>query len=95
MADSGAMAVSRILSSAESYLATYTLSCFQLSQGIFGPTEIRILLVVGTLAALRNPHATLLGHKMLLFDLARNHCDATHLLALRHGDHLTARATPR
>jgi hypothetical protein len=55
--------------SSESYLATYTLSRFQLSQGIFGPTEIRILLIIGNLALLRSPYATVFGHKMLLFDL--------------------------
>jgi archaetidylinositol phosphate synthase len=45
------------------------LSCFQLSQGIFGPTEIRLLLIAGNLALLRSPYSTLFGHKMLLFDL--------------------------
>jgi phosphatidylglycerophosphate synthase len=65
-----AMLITFLILSSESYLATYTLSCFQLSQGIFGPTEIRILLGVGTLEALRSPHATLFGHRMLLFDLA-------------------------
>jgi phosphatidylglycerophosphate synthase len=64
-----AMLVAFLLLSAESYLATYTLSRFELSQGIFGPTEIRILLVLGTLALLRSPYATLFGHRMLLFDL--------------------------
>jgi hypothetical protein len=55
--------------SSESYLATYTLSHFQLSQGVFGPTEIRILLIVGNLALLRNPYSTIFGHRMLLFDV--------------------------
>ena len=64
-----AMLVAFLMLSSESYLATYTLSCFQLSQGIFGPTEIRILLVAGNLALLRSPYSTLFGHKMLLFDL--------------------------
>jgi len=64
-----AMLVAFLLLSSESYLATYTLSCFQLSQGIFGPTEIRILLIAGNLAALRSPYSVVLGHKMLLFDL--------------------------
>jgi len=64
-----AMLLAFLLLSAESYLATYTLSCFELSQGLFGPTEIRILLVLGNLALLRSPYATLFGHKMLLFDL--------------------------
>jgi hypothetical protein len=64
-----AMLVAFLLLSAESYLAAYTLSCFQMSQGIFGPTEIRILLVVGNLALLRSPYATVMGHRMLLFDV--------------------------
>src|ERR1035437_5084181 len=53
-----AMLVAFLLLSSESYLATYTLSCFQLSQGLFGPTEIRILLIIGNLAPLRNQYAT-------------------------------------
>jgi hypothetical protein len=63
------MQVAFLLLASESFLATYTLSRFELSQGIFGPTEIRILLIVGNLALLHNPCATLLGHKILLFDL--------------------------
>ena len=64
-----AMLVAFLVLSSESYLATYTLSRFQLSQGIFGPTEIRILLIIGNLALMRNPYATILNHKILLFDL--------------------------
>ncbi len=64
-----AMLIAFLLLSSESYLATYSLSCFELSQGIFGPTEIRILLIIGNLALLRSPYSTLFGHKMLLFDL--------------------------
>ena len=64
-----AMLVAFLLLSSESYLATYTLSCFQMSQGIFGPTEIRILLVIGNLALLHSPYSTVFGHRMLLFDL--------------------------
>lgn len=65
-----AMLVAFLILASESYLASYTLSCFQLSQGIFGPTEIRILLILGSLAVLRSPYATFFGHRMLLFDLA-------------------------
>ncbi len=64
-----AMLVGFLVLSSESYLATYTLGCFELSQGWFGPTEIRILLVVGNLALLRSPFATLFGHRFLLFDV--------------------------
>lgn len=64
-----AMMVAFLILSGESYLATYTLSCFELSQGFFGPTEIRILLVIGNLALLRSPYSMLFGHRLLLFDL--------------------------
>lgn len=64
-----AMLIAFLLLSAESYLASYTLSCFQMSQGLFGPTEIRILLIIGNLALLRSPYATLFGLRFLLFDV--------------------------
>lgn len=64
-----AMLVTFMLLSSESYLATYTLSCFELSQGILGPTEIRILLILCNLTLLHNPYCTILGHRVLLFDL--------------------------
>jgi len=64
-----AMLVTFLLLSGESYLATYTLARFELSRGWFGPTEIRLLLAVGNLALLRSPYASILGHRMLLFDL--------------------------
>ncbi len=64
-----AMLVAFLLLAGESYLATYTLGWFELSQGWFGPTEMRILLAVGNLALLRSPYAHLFGHRLLLFDL--------------------------
>jgi len=64
-----AMLVAFLLLACESYLATYTLSCFQMSQGLFGPTEIRLLLIVGNLALLHSRYATVLGHRLLLFDV--------------------------
>jgi len=64
-----AMLVVFLLLSAESYLATYTLSTFQMSQGVFGPTEIRILLIIGNVALLRSPYAEVFGHRYLLFDV--------------------------
>jgi len=64
-----AMLIAFLLLSAESYLATYTLSRFELSQGLFGPTEIRIFLIAGNLVLLHSPYATILHHRMLLFDI--------------------------
>jgi archaetidylinositol phosphate synthase len=76
-----AMLIGFLLLAAESYLATYTLSCFKMSQGIFGPTEIRILLIIGNLALLRNPYATILGRRFLLFDIGGS-IAATGMLAM-------------
>jgi hypothetical protein len=64
-----AMLIAFLLLSCESYLATYTLSEFQLSQGLFGPTEIRVLLIVGNLALLRSPYSVIFGQRWLLFDV--------------------------
>ena len=63
------MLITFLVLSSESYLATYTLSRFEMSQGFFGPTEIRILLIIGNLALMRSPYSTLLGHRFLLFDV--------------------------
>lgn len=78
-----------LLLSCESYLATYTLSRFELSQGMFGPTELRLLLIAGNLALLRNPFCMIFGHKLLLFDVGGTVAVAGMLvigvmLALRH-----------
>lgn len=64
-----AMLIAFLLLSAESYLATYTLGRFELSQGPFGPTELRLLLILGNLALLRSPFCTVDGYRFLLFDL--------------------------
>ena len=64
-----AMLVGFLLLASESYLATYTLGRFEMSQGLFGPTEIRILLAIGNVALLRSPYSVVLGHRLLLFDL--------------------------
>jgi len=63
-----AMLVAFLVLSIETYLATYTLGRFRLSHGLFGPTEIRILLAIGTVRLLFHPEIHLAGHKFLLFD---------------------------
>ena len=64
-----AMLIGFLLLSSESFLATYTLTRFELSQFLFGPTELRFLLILGNLFLLRDPYAHILGHRILLFDL--------------------------
>src|SRR4051812_34171074 len=58
-----------LLLSIEIYLATYTVGVFHLSYWSFGPTELRILLVVGNLVAMRRPNVVIAGHALLLFDV--------------------------
>ena len=53
----------------EVYLATYCLNTFRLTFWGFGPTELRLLLSVGNIAAFVHPTTTLFGHTYLLFDV--------------------------
>jgi hypothetical protein len=63
------MLVGFYMLSIESYLTTYTMGHFHLSQGIFGPTEIRILLIMGNAVLLVHPYCDIVGHRFLLFDI--------------------------
>jgi phosphatidylglycerophosphate synthase len=53
-----------------SYLAAYALGIFKISQGMMGPTEIRLLIIVGNLFLLHSAHTRLFGRRFLLFDVA-------------------------
>jgi archaetidylinositol phosphate synthase len=64
-----AMLVAFLVLSVETYLAAYTLHEFKLSHGLFGPTEIRILLIIGTLVLMFRPYAHIFGREFLLFDV--------------------------
>jgi phosphatidylglycerophosphate synthase len=50
-------------------LATHALGTFRISYWKFGPTELRILLAIGTLQLLRSPWSTVADYRVLLFDL--------------------------
>lgn len=63
------MLVGFLVLSVESYLTTYTIGKFRMSYALFGPTEIRILLMIGNVALIFRPYAHLAGHKFLLFDM--------------------------
>lgn len=56
-----------LLLSIQSYLATYTIGEFRMSFWSFGPTELRILLALANVAALRWPKV--LHGQYLLFDV--------------------------
>jgi len=51
------------------YLATSSLGVFQISFNKFGPTELRIALIVGNLFLLSKPMVHLFGYPFLLFDI--------------------------
>ena len=55
--------------SIEVYLATYTIGTFHLSFWKFSPTELRILLAVGSIVLLYYPTVNLLGRQYRLFDV--------------------------
>lgn len=55
--------------SIESYLATCTIGRFHLSHGLFGPTEIRILLIAGNGFIAVQPHVEIASRRFLLFDV--------------------------
>src|SRR5947209_12734609 len=63
------MLVAFLLVSMESFLASYCVGDFHLSHGWFGPTEIRILLIVGNLRLMHDPRVHVMGHSWLLFDV--------------------------
>jgi phosphatidylglycerophosphate synthase len=61
--------ITYFLMSIEIYLATYSVGKFQISFGLWGPTELRILLAIGSLYLLHKTHVTIAGAKFLLFDV--------------------------
>jgi archaetidylinositol phosphate synthase len=61
--------IAYFLLSIEVYLATYTVGKFHLSFFAFGPTELRLLLMIGNIALLTKPVVTLAGGQYLMFDV--------------------------
>jgi phosphatidylglycerophosphate synthase len=64
-----ALLIGFLLLSIQSYLATYTLGEFRLSFWRFGPTELRILLAMGSAALFFRPMVHIFGKPHLLFDV--------------------------
>ncbi len=58
-----------LMTSAEIYLATHACGVFRLSMWKIGPTELRILLAVGTVCLLFTPWVEVWGHPYRLFDV--------------------------
>ncbi len=53
----------------ESYLATYTIGEFRIAHFLFGPTELRVLLIIGNIFLLFHPFSNIAGHVFRLFDV--------------------------
>jgi len=64
-----AFALAYYLLNIEIALATHALGTFRISYWKFGPTELRILLALGTLQLLNSPWSTIAGSRFLLFDV--------------------------
>ncbi len=56
--------------SIEVYLATYTIGVFKLSYGWWGPTELRLVLAIGTFVLFVRPTVSVAGVRYLLCDVA-------------------------
>lgn len=61
--------VAYFMLSAEVYLATYSLGTFKMSFFKVGPTELRIILAIGTLMLYVRPTINFFGHPARLFDV--------------------------
>jgi archaetidylinositol phosphate synthase len=64
-----ALLIAYYVLSIELYLATYTVGVFRLSFGLWGPTELRIVLVIGTFVLMSRPVVTIAGSRYLLCDV--------------------------
>src|SRR2546422_7662493 len=58
-----------LMVSINSYLTAYALGVFKLSHGKMGPTEIRLLLMIGNVFLIYHPHTHVRHHVYLLFDV--------------------------
>jgi phosphatidylglycerophosphate synthase len=69
LAAGAAFLIAYYLLTIEIALATHAIGTFRLSYWKMGPTELRILLAVGTLLLLRSDSVMIAGHRWLLFDV--------------------------
>jgi phosphatidylglycerophosphate synthase len=65
-----ALLIAYLLLAIELYLATYCVGVFKLSFSIWGPTELRIVLAIGTFVLYVKPRVTILGQRYLLCDVS-------------------------
>ena len=65
----GGLLIAYLMLAVETYLAAHTIGRFKITHFMMGPTELRILLSIGTLVLLVHPDATLFGRTYRLFDV--------------------------
>ncbi len=61
--------IAYLMLTTEVYLATYSLAAFHMSFLKIGPTELRIVLAIGTIVLLFKPTVSVFGGHYLLFDV--------------------------
>lgn len=76
------VALAYVLLAAESFLAAQTVGTFRISFGLFGPTELRIVLAAGAVKAALSPFVTIGGLTVRLFDVGGAIAIAGMLMAL-------------
>jgi phosphatidylglycerophosphate synthase len=64
-----AMLIVFLMLAINSYLAAYSLGIFKISQWKMGPTEMRLLLIIGNVFLIYRPYARVFGHRYLLYDI--------------------------
>ena len=65
-----ALIIAYLLLSIELYLATYCVGVFRLSFSIWGPTELRVVLAIGSFVLLQKPIVRIAGAEYFLCDVA-------------------------
>src|SRR5262249_57482081 len=65
-----ALIITYFLLSIELYLATYCVGVFRLSFSVWGPTELRIVLAIGTFVLFQKPVVTIAGTMYFLCNFA-------------------------
>jgi archaetidylinositol phosphate synthase len=64
-----AMLIVFLMLAINSYLAAYSLRIFKISQWKMGPTEMRLLIIIGNVFLIYRPYARVFGHRYLLYDV--------------------------
>jgi phosphatidylglycerophosphate synthase len=64
-----ALAAAYFLVAAETFLATHARGVFRLSFGLFGPTELRLVLAIGAVVVVNKPWVDVFGMQARLFDI--------------------------